>query len=170
MKYAGFFQTQHEGKEKSNTTYEQYAIIAQNTINLLKTMSQKKKSQYSDEEKLITPSYVKSVLIGLGDKYKLISAELNDLSKFAYKYPKPLLSQTDMDDILESMTEQFETNFLIGGKGDDVDLSIFDPKEVNMGIDVEMEHTTDRKIAIEIVKDHLAEDPRYYSKLKISNL
>ena len=38
------------------------------------------------------------------------------------------------------------------------------------GISVEMEHTTDREIAKEIVLDHLFEDPKYYDKLaKIEN-
>ena len=35
-----------------------------------------------------------------------------------------------------------------------------------MGMKVELEHTKNSKIALEIVKDHLTEDPKYYSKLK----
>lgn len=38
-------------------------------------------------------------------------------------------------------------------------------KEFQMGIKVEMEHTTDRKVAEEIALDHLVEDPNYYTKL-----
>ena len=38
-------------------------------------------------------------------------------------------------------------------------------KEFQMGIKVEMEHTTDRKVAEEIAMDHLYENPKYYSKL-----
>lgn len=34
------------------------------------------------------------------------------------------------------------------------------------GVDVEMEHTDDPKIAKEIARDHLMEDPIYYKKLK----
>jgi transcriptional regulator with XRE-family HTH domain len=34
------------------------------------------------------------------------------------------------------------------------------------GIEVELEHTTDKKIAKEIALDHLYEDPKYYEKLK----
>ena len=37
--------------------------------------------------------------------------------------------------------------------------------ELNVGIEVEMEHTDDRKKAEKIAKDHLSEDPKYYSKL-----
>jgi hypothetical protein len=35
-----------------------------------------------------------------------------------------------------------------------------------MGLKVEMEHSTNKKIAKEITLDHLAEDPKYYTKLK----
>lgn len=38
--------------------------------------------------------------------------------------------------------------------------------QLAMGIRVEMEHTDDESIASEIAKDHLTEDPDYYSKLK----
>jgi hypothetical protein len=39
-------------------------------------------------------------------------------------------------------------------------------RELNTGTEVELEHTNDLKIAKEIAKDHLYEDPNYYSKLK----
>jgi hypothetical protein len=38
-------------------------------------------------------------------------------------------------------------------------------KELQDGIKVELEHTTDRKVAEEIALDHLFEDPNYYTKL-----
>jgi len=38
-------------------------------------------------------------------------------------------------------------------------------KELSIGVQVEMEHTNDEKIATEIAMDHLTEDPEYYSKL-----
>lgn len=41
-----------------------------------------------------------------------------------------------------------------------------DPQELKMGVEVEKEHTTDLKLAMQIATDHLKEDPRYYSKLK----
>lgn len=37
--------------------------------------------------------------------------------------------------------------------------------QLQMGTDVEMEHTTSRKVAKEIAMDHLYEDPFYYDKL-----
>ena len=42
----------------------------------------------------------------------------------------------------------------------------YDPEQVKMGIEVEKEHTNDPKIAETIAKQHLEEDPHYYTKLK----
>lgn len=39
-------------------------------------------------------------------------------------------------------------------------------KQLKKGIKVEMEHTTEEMIAVEIAKDHLMEDPAYYDKLE----
>ena len=41
-----------------------------------------------------------------------------------------------------------------------------DPKELAMGIKVEREHTNNKEVAKTIALQHLAEDPKYYSKLK----
>lgn len=45
-----------------------------------------------------------------------------------------------------------------------VDLEGLDA-EYERGIAVEMEHTNDKKVAMEIARDHLFEDPKYYTKL-----
>lgn len=42
----------------------------------------------------------------------------------------------------------------------------FDLEQLKKGIEVEMEHTSDRDIATEIAMDHLVEDPYYYEKLE----
>lgn len=45
--------------------------------------------------------------------------------------------------------------------------SIFDiMRHKHLGIEAELEHTSDRSIATEIAMDHLTEDPEYYQKLK----
>jgi hypothetical protein len=41
----------------------------------------------------------------------------------------------------------------------------YDPEELKKGIEVELEHTNYRAIATIIAKHHLAEDPKYYTKL-----
>lgn len=38
-------------------------------------------------------------------------------------------------------------------------------KQLEIGIKVEMEHTDDPKVAIEIAKDHICEFPTYYTEL-----
>lgn len=40
----------------------------------------------------------------------------------------------------------------------------FDRTALAAGLAVELEHTTDPAIALEIAMDHLDEDPRYYAK------
>ena len=40
-----------------------------------------------------------------------------------------------------------------------------DPKEFELGIKIELEHTDNRAIAKEIALDHLAEIPDYYTRL-----
>jgi len=52
-----------------------------------------------------------------------------------------------------------------GGKADKKSPSDFDPKQLKVGIEVEMEHVDSRDAAREIAMDHLAEDPNYYKKL-----
>jgi hypothetical protein len=59
-----------------------------------------------------------------------------------------------------------ESNILPGGKGDNLSEDDADKNELAMGLKVEMEHTTSKKIAKEIALDHLSEDPKYYTKLK----
>lgn len=54
---------------------------------------------------------------------------------------------------------------LPGGLGDDAQVNDFSPEQVSAGLKVEMEHTNDPKIALEIVLDHLTEDAEYYTKL-----
>ena len=67
--------------------------------------------------------------------------------------------------------EEIEENDEIkGGKGDKINPDDVDQKELQVGIEVELEHTNDRKVATEISLDHLKEDPQYYSKLLKSGL
>lgn len=64
----------------------------------------------------------------------------------------------------------FEDFSLQGGKGDDTDPKGLDQEELQVGIAVEMEHTSDEEVASEIATDHLTEDPKYYSKLLAAGL
>jgi len=52
---------------------------------------------------------------------------------------------------------------LQGGLGDEATTQQFDQEQVLMGLKVEMEHSDDPTVALEIVLDHLSEDPEYYT-------
>ena len=68
----------------------------------------------------------------------------------------------------EHITEDVDS--LVGGVGDVTAPSNVNTKELSIGVQVEMEHTNDEKIATEIAMDHLTEDPQYYSKLVAAGL
>jgi hypothetical protein len=53
-----------------------------------------------------------------------------------------------------------------GGLADDKKDTDFDSKELDMGVEVELEHTNDRELSKDISKDHLEEFPNYYTELK----
>lgn len=59
----------------------------------------------------------------------------------------------------------FSEDILSGGKGDETNPVNLDQEELKLGINVEMEHTKEPRLAREIAIDHLTEDPKYYSKL-----
>lgn len=68
------------------------------------------------------------------------------------------------------------SNRLKGGLGDKATLKTLSAKhsvtveylqyQIGKGLKVEMEHTNDRQVAMEIVMDHLSERPDYYEKLE----
>jgi hypothetical protein len=70
-----------------------------------------------------------------------------------------------LESIFEDGHPDLETEKLAGGLGDGRDIEEFCPVQVVKGIKVEMEHTQDVKSVLEIVMDHLTEDPVYYDKL-----
>jgi len=55
---------------------------------------------------------------------------------------------------------------LPGGLADKGPPKDVDPKQVEKGLKVEKEHTSDPDLALEIVYDHLTEDATYYDKLE----
>jgi len=66
-------------------------------------------------------------------------------------------------DIEQLATDREEAgDQLEGGLGDDKLPNQFDPEQVSRGVKVEMEHTDNPLLAIEIALDHLTEDPNYY--------
>lgn len=72
-----------------------------------------------------------------------------------------LLSQKLAYDWLAKHEDQIPGGLADKKKPDD-----FDAAQLKKGVKVEMEHTSDKKMAQEIAMDHLTEDPRYYDKLE----
>lgn len=117
---------------------------------------------------------------GIGKEF---STELNK-SKIKRKNKKKVkLSESDQDeeeltsDKNSEETPEFKTDdieqlaqdkeevgdMLQGGLGDDKSPLDFNPEQILKGLDVEKEHTDNPMIALEIVMDHLSEDPEYYT-------
>jgi len=71
-------------------------------------------------------------------------------------------------DVLDEPLEEEEQ--LNEGKGKDLHPNTIHPGELRMGIRVEMEHTDDLNVAKKIALDHLAENPFYYTALKLSGI
>jgi hypothetical protein len=68
------------------------------------------------------------------------------------------------DEIEQIAQNKEEVGELIpGGKGEGKSPLEFDPEQIKLGMKVEMEHTEDPMIALEISLDHLTEDPEYYT-------
>jgi Inorganic Pyrophosphatase/Protein of unknown function (DUF5661) len=71
------------------------------------------------------------------------------------------------DDSGELVPEEMaKADQIPGGKGDNRPDSDFNKRQLVMGTQHEMEHTNDLKLAREIAKDHLSEDPHYYTELQ----
>jgi len=64
-----------------------------------------------------------------------------------------------------NFTKKTQDN-LSGGYGDDMPISSFPPEAISKGLKVEYEHTNDKELAEEIVKDHLTENIKYYDYLE----
>ena len=74
------------------------------------------------------------------------------------------------EEAIMSQYDPMEEDQLTEGKGKDLNPNQIHPSELRMGIKVEMEHTDDPKKAEKIALDHLAENPYYYTALKLSGV
>jgi hypothetical protein len=90
-------------------------------------------------------------------------------NKFKYINEFDKYTDTEHNDWDVSYREFYEhlteVSSLTGDAGDTTAPSNVNTKELSIGVQVEMEHTNDDKIATEIAMDHLTEDPEYYTKL-----
>ena len=125
---------------------------------------------------IVKGEYNRPLILKLGERYILVAGNTRLSTAAAIGVsPKVFIAKID---------EMNESNELKGGKADNKSLvqiakkhdaknyyHIDDmvkslKKQVEMGLPIEMDHTDSKDKALEIVYDHLWEDPKYYSKLK----
>ena len=70
-----------------------------------------------------------------------------------------------LDLIAAELTRTARKDIIPGGLADKSDMEDFNPEQLCKGLKVELEHTSDPKIALEITMDHLTEDKDYYKYL-----
>jgi hypothetical protein len=108
------------------------------------------------------------------------------LSKEEFEQPEESNDDAEFDAILKQLEDEMageiavksdvldkpleEEEQLNEGKGKDLHPNKIHPGELRMGIRVEMEHTDDLNVAKKIALDHLAENPFYYTALKLSGI
>lgn len=84
-----------------------------------------------------------------------------------YQPNDPIGVQSDDNDLnVNFKGVNFGTDFEQAGYFNQYGLQNVDEKELEMGIKVEMEHTTNKEIAKRIALDHLTEISNYYTLLK----
>lgn len=71
-----------------------------------------------------------------------------------------------LKELLKKVVEDAYKDHIHGGIADERKPSEFNQKNLRLGVQHELEHTDNIKIAREIAMDHLTEDPDYYQKLK----
>jgi hypothetical protein len=78
------------------------------------------------------------------------------------------MSLEPQGDEVEQISQEKEVvgDELEGGLADDKTAAEFDPEQIAKGIKVEMEHTKDPMVALEIAMDHLTEISDYYDRLE----
>jgi hypothetical protein len=96
------------------------------------------------------------------DVNKLISKAHSDITRTKGKEYAPTAREIE-DKIKGGLSDRMSLQDL--AKKHKVDVEHIN-KQFKLGLKVEMEHTNQKEVAKEIVKDHLYEDPNYYTKLK----
>ena len=101
---------------------------------------------------------------------KFAKIENSLIEKFTYSplskllYEMPMVDKTRNEDVFPGgMADKFSLDDLAKKHGVGVDEI---KSQIAKGVKVEMEHTNDKKVAFEIAKDHVFENPKYYDKLK----
>lgn len=122
------------------------------------------------------PSRAAEQLLGTRPMYSAMAPEYRvrdedeAMKDMAPEHKQKLLSMLGTDrGFLSNKTNNSKfasDDILPGGIGDKYNVSDFSKKEMAKGVKTESEHTTNPAIAADISKDHLVEDPKYYTKLE----
>ena len=105
------------------------------------------------------------------EKFLETDFSFDELMKFIEEHPESELQKEKVVRLLHSFIKFFnEGQYQSWKKKTGKDDKVFNEKELEDGVQVELEHTSDSMIANKIAKDHLTEDPKYYSKLKEAKL
>lgn len=142
------FEDLHPRNEQNKRFVEKHASL---------TLAQTIDRPPTPGERKIYDDYVDFLKVG-GNK----PLPFKDWLKF-HRTTKYYQAQKEREDAAK---EPKDDEQLIGGKGDYLPDSDFDPNSIKQGMKVESEHTADPEIQREITFDHLSEDPHYYDKLK----
>lgn len=83
------------------------------------------------------------------------------------EFKESIGDEQGVDDNVEQIVNNKEEtgDLLAGGLADNESPKSFDPEQLAIGLKVEMEHTDNPMIAIEIVMDHMIENSDYYTHL-----
>jgi hypothetical protein len=96
------------------------------------------------------------------NKFKKIFEDCNPLLT-----PVPSFLNSAIVNKIDEGPINFTKSFMQAGKAAEkqIDETMVDQEQLNMGIHVELEHTDNRDIAKKIALDHLSEIPDYYTRL-----
>jgi len=122
-----------------------------------------------ESKKIVVDRAKKKLKIKYGDRIHFLPKDryLNELSREIVIIVRNGLelmneNENDIEQIINNKKKVGE--ILIGGKGDYKQPTEFNREQIIKGLKVEKEHTNDPMVAIEIVMDHLTEDPEYYTR------
>ena len=144
---------------------------------------QGRKPESFEKESLITKE---NIVIENGNDIMIIpvGAHIIENVNSIYKYLVSLSSLNESTDVnldkIKSYIEKIskidfkhgkEVNNLHGGLGDNININDainkFGLDQLSKGVKIELEHTNNILLALEIAIDHLAEDKLYYDKLEL---
>ncbi|MFW5847377.1 MAG: DUF5661 family protein [bacterium] len=113
----------------------------------------------------------KSRLVEVFEKVNKIKINLNENEETKEKEKEEEKSDDkdidlESDDEVESLIQQKDDagDVVKGGYGKDSTSADFNFEQLKRGLKVELEHSDDPLVALDIAYDHLYEDPKYYGE------